>query len=142
MSKTTLILDSSVIAKWFFAKNDSDNALIIKEKFTDKKISLSVPLLLYYEINNLLKTAVKKYRIDEQDAIKVYKAFLQLNFISYSSEFLLEKTLEIAIKYDISSYDATYVALSEYLQVQFLTADQKLLEKVQNKLVVDLKNYQ
>lgn len=141
MNNKALILDSSVIAKWFFVENDSDNALIIKENFTKNKISISVPLLLYYEINNLLKTAVKKYRIDEQDAIEVYKAFLQLNFVTYSSEFLLQKTLEIAIKYDISSYDATYIALSEYLQIQFLTADQKLLNKVKSKLVVDLKNY-
>jgi predicted nucleic acid-binding protein len=141
VNNKALILDSSVIAKWFFVENDSDNALIIKEQFTKNKISLSVPLLLYYEINNLLKKAVKKYRIDEQDAIKAYKAFLQLNFVTYSSEFLLQKTLEIAIKYDISSYDATYIAMSEYLQIQFLTADQKLLNKVNSKLVIDLKNY-
>ena len=141
MKKNTLILDSSIIAKWFFVENDSDKALIIKEEFTNNKISVAVPVLLYYEINNLLKTAVKKYRIDEHDAIDVYKAFLQLNFVTYSSEFLLEKTLAVAIKYDISSYDATYIALAEYLHVQFLTADQKLLNKVQNKFVIHLNNY-
>jgi predicted nucleic acid-binding protein len=141
VNKKALILDSSVIAKWFFVENDSDNAIKIKEQFTNNKISISVPLLLYYEINNLLKTAVKKYRIDEGDAIKVYKAFLQLNFVTYSSEFLLQTTIETAIKYDISSYDATYVALSEYLQIQFLTADQKLLNKIKSKFVIDLKDY-
>lgn len=141
MNNKTLVLDSSVIAKWFFVENDSDNALKIKEKFTDNKISISVPLLLYYEMNNILKTAVKKYHIDEDYAITVYKAFLQLNFVTYSSEFLLQKTLEIAIKYDISSYDATYIALSEYLQIQFLTADQKLLNKIKSRLIIDLKDY-
>ncbi|MGI8419392.1 MAG: type II toxin-antitoxin system VapC family toxin, partial [Candidatus Levyibacteriota bacterium] len=131
----------SVIAKWFFVEDDSDNALIIKEAFTSNKISVAIPLLLYYEINNLLKTAVKKYRIDENDAAEVYKAFLQLNFVTYSSEFLMEKTLAIAIKHDISSYDATYIALAEYLQIKLLTADQKLLNKVQNKFVIHLNNY-
>ena len=141
MNTPTLILDSSVIAKWFFPENDSEKALEIKDKFANNTLSLVVPLLLYYEVNNLLKTAVKMFRIDKDDAKKVYNAFLQLNFVSYSSESLLEKTLETAIKYDISSYDASFIALAEYLQVQFLTVDKKLLDKVKNKFVIDLKEY-
>lgn len=141
MNNTTFILDSSVIAKWFFPENDSKNALAIKEKFTKNKVSIAIPILLYYEINNLLKTGVKTFRIDANDAKEVYNAFLKLNFISYSSEFLLEKTLETALKFDISSYDASYIALSEYLQVQFFTADKKLLNRAADKLVVDLKDY-
>ncbi len=141
MNNTTLILDSSVIAKWFFPEDDNKNALAIKDKFTQNKISLAIPILLYYEINNLLKTAVKSFRIDVNDSIRVYKAFLKLNFIAYSSEILLEKTLGSALKYDISSYDASYIALSEYLQVPFVTADQKLINKVSNKLVINLKDY-
>ncbi len=141
MTKTTLILDSSVIAKWFFPENDSKNALLIKEKFTSNEVSLGIPILLYYEINNLLRTAVKTFRIDAKDASEAYKAFLNLHFVSYSSELLLERTLEIALKFGISSYDASYIALSEYLQVKFLTADQKLLNKVTNKFIINLKDY-
>ncbi|MBI2443351.1 MAG: type II toxin-antitoxin system VapC family toxin [Candidatus Levybacteria bacterium] len=141
MNNTTLILDSSVIAKWFFPENDSEKVLKIKESFTNNTVSVVIPVLLYYEINNLLKTAIKMFRINENDAIKVYKAFLKLNFVSYSSELLLEKTLETAVRFDISSYDASYVALAEYLQVTFLTADQRLLQRVSSKFVIDLKEY-
>jgi len=141
VNNTTLILDSSVIAKWFFPENDSKNALAIKKKFTNNNVSIAIPILLYYEINSLLKTGVKTFRIDANDAKEVYSAFLKLNFISYSSEFLLEKTLATALKFDISSYDASYIALSEYLQVQFFTADKKLLNRTVNKFVVDLKDY-
>lgn len=141
MINTTLILDSSVIAKWFFPENDSKKALLIKDKFSNNEISIAIPVLLYYEINNLLRTAVKTYRVDADEAIEVYNAFLKLNFISYSSELLLKKTLETALKFDISSYDASYVALSEYLKIHFITADQKLLNKVSNKFIVELKDY-
>jgi predicted nucleic acid-binding protein len=141
VNNSTVILDSSVIAKWFFPESNSKKALEIKDKFTDNTISIVIPLLLYYEVNNLLKTAVKRFRIDEDDAIKVYHAFLQLNFISYSTELLLKKTLEIAIKYNISSYDASYIALAEYLQFQFVTADKKLVSAASNKLVVDLEKF-
>jgi len=136
-----IILDSSVIAKWFFPEESGQLALKIKDDFTTNITSISAPLLLYWEINNLLKTATKRSRITAKSAVSVYEAFLKLNFIVYSSEELMTKTLKIAIRFDISSYDASYVALAEYLQKPFFTADQKLLSKVISNFVFDLKSY-
>jgi len=136
-----IILDSSVIAKWFFPEENGQLALKIKDDFTTNVTSISAPLLLYWEINNLLKTATKRSRITAKSAVSVYEAFLKLNFIVYSSEELMTKTLKIAIQFDISSYDASYVALAEYLQKPFFTADQKLLSKVISNFVFDLKSY-
>lgn len=141
MKNTTLILDSSIIAKWFFPEQGSEKALLIKEKFVNNEVSIAIPLLLYYEVNNILRTAVKAFRIDFKDAIDVYNAFLKLNFIVYSSQSVMTKTLETALKFDISSYDASYISLSEYLNATFLTADQKLLRKVPSKSVVNINEY-
>lgn len=141
MTNSTLIVDSSVIAEWFFLEEDSEKSLQIKEKFVNNEISIAVPLLLYYEVNNILRTSVKAFRIDIKDAIDVYCAFLNLNFLVYSSQLLLMKTLATALKFDISSYDASYVALSEYLKTTFLTADQKLLRKVSGTYIADIARY-
>ena len=141
MTTADIILDSSVIAKWFFPEESGQLALKIKDDFTANVTSISAPLLLYWEINNLLKTATKRSRITAKSAVSVYEAFLKLNFIVYSSEELMTKTLKIAIRFDISSYDASYVALAEYLQKPFFTADQKLLSKVISNFVFDLKSY-
>ena len=51
------------------------------------------------------------------------------------------EALDIAMKYDISSYDASYVALAEYLKKPFFTADDKLLKKVKSKFVFGLSDY-
>ena len=141
MTTADIILDSSVIAKWFFPEESGQLALKIKDDFTANVTSISAPLSLYWEINNLLKTATKRSRITAKSAVSVYEAFLKLNFIVYSSEELMTKTLKIAIRFDISSYDASYVALAEYLQKPFFTADQKLLSKVISNFVFDLKSY-
>jgi len=141
MSKSTIILDSSVIAKWFFPEKNSDMALRIKEKFAESRLSIAVPILLYYEVSNILKTATKLVRINPNAASKAYQGFLNLNFIAYSTANLMANTLEIALKYDISSYDASYIALAEYLQVPFFTADQKLINKVTSKYIFKLENY-
>lgn len=141
MNKTTLILDSSVIAKWFLPEADNDKAMVLKDKFIENTISIAVPLLLFYEINNILKTSTQSLRIDAQVAAEVYKAFLKLDFIVYSTESLMISSLEIALKFNISSYDASYIALAEHLKVMFLTFDRKLLNKVTSKYILDIKDY-
>src|SRR3990167_731214 len=141
MSNTAIILDSSVIAKWFFTEENSKLALRIKNDFSEGLISIAAPLLLYYEINNLLKTAVKSFRVDPHEALGVYNAFLELDIILYSSEELMRHTLKIAIDRDLSSYDASYVALADHLNMPFYTSDTRLIKKADNKLVLNLMDY-
>ena len=43
---------------------------------------------------------------------------------------LIEKTIDIAKEQDITCYDATYLALAEDLQEEFITADEKLIKKL------------
>jgi len=139
---TNFIVDSSVIAKWFFpSEKDIEKALEIKELFLSHEISISAPSLIYYEINNLLRTAIKTLRINEKLAEKAYLGFLDLDIVTYSSKELMVMTLEKAVSFDISSYDASYIALSEYLNLPFVTADQRLIDKVKNDLVVSLKKF-
>lgn len=136
---STIILDSSVIAKWFFPSEENGKiALKIRGLFLTHEITISAPMLIYYEINNLLRTAIKRLRINEELAREAYQGFLELGLIVYSSKELMMMALEKAITLDISSYDASYVALSEYLQIPLITADQKLVDKAQTDLVQNL----
>lgn len=141
MRTSAIILDSSVAAKWFFSEENSDTAAKIKDDFESGIISIAVPTVFYYEINNLLKTATKRLRINAKNAQNVYEAFLKLSFVAYTSEDLMRKTLGKAIEFDISSYDASYIALADHLQKPFFTADKKLLNKIKNKYLFDLKTY-
>lgn len=137
-----VILDSSVIAKWFFPdEKEGAVSLQIREDFTTNLISISVPQLIYYEVNNLLKSAVKSLRIEEKVAISAYEGFLDLDFIIYSPKKLLNLTLKTALSLDISSYDAAYLSLADYLQIPLFTADQKLLEKAGHPFIKPLGSY-
>lgn len=122
-------------------EDDAAFALQIKEDFIQKRISISLPTFAMYEINNLLRSAVHRQRINTQLAKKAYKGFLELDFTFYSSEELLQDTLEKALVFGISSYDASYIALSENLQMPFYTADRKLVEKAKSKLVRSIHSY-
>lgn len=141
MSDKTIIIDASVIAKWYLPDEKDDYALKIQQDFTSKTIFISVPILLFYEVNNILKNAAKSLRISKEKTYKAYKDLLQLDFTVYSSVALFEETLQLAIAFDITSYDASYIALAEYLKVPVFTADKKLVEKTSSSLVKVLDDY-
>ncbi len=137
----SIIIDASVIAKWLLPDEEDFVANIIKEAFASRAISVSVPILIFYEVNNLLKSAVLSGRIDVKRAVSLYEAFLDFDFIICSSKPLLKATLRKAVELNISSYDASYVALAETLEVPFYTADEKLVKKASSNLVKGLDEY-
>lgn len=42
---------------------------------------------------------------------------------------ILTKAVRLAFRYEITSYDATYVALAEEIDFDYITADEKLYKK-------------
>lgn len=136
-----IIIDASVAAKWLLDDEESVYANKIKDEFIDNKVSIQVPIVIYSEVNNLLKSAILSQRINVIKALKVYQSFLDLDFTTFYSKELFISTLNIALNLGISSYDASYVALAEYLKIPLFTADEKLVKKVGNPLVKSLEDY-
>lgn len=142
MSTSDIIIDASIVAKWLLPdEQEAETALQIKQSFLNQIVVISVPSIIYYEVSNLLKSAVSTFRINRKQAIETYNAFLELDFGTYTSIEFLKETLEKSIKFDISSYDASYIALAELLNIPFYTADHKLVIQAKHKLVKDLKEY-
>jgi predicted nucleic acid-binding protein len=139
---TDIIIDSSVALKWFFPEEEfSIEALKIKKDFTEKEITISIPILFFYEVGNVLKGSVKSSRIDSIKAKTVYEKFTYAEFIIYSSKKLFQDAFEKAASLDITFYDASYVVLAEYLEIPFYTADRKLLQKAKEKYICHLREY-
>lgn len=139
---TDIIIDSSVALKWFFPEEEySSEALEIKKYFTEKEIVISVPILFFYEVGNVLKSSVKSSIIDSGEARISYEKFTYAEFIMYSSKELFKDAFEKADSFDITFYDASYLVLAEYLKIPFYTADEKLLKKAKGKYVYHLKEY-
>ena len=139
--KKVIIIDASVAAKWLLPDEDDFRADSIKRAFANRQIEIAVPVFIFYEVNNLLKSAVLSNRISFKDSLDFYEYFLNLNFNIHSSKLLLKNTLQTALKLEISSYDASYIALAEYLQSPFYTAYEKLIKKTKSKWVKNLEEY-
>jgi predicted nucleic acid-binding protein len=129
-----LVLDASVVIKWFLEEKSSKEALRYRQQHLEGKISLVAPALLPFEIVNALCTKTKTKLPTILEAIEVYK------FTGITEYFLTEKLAQAAAtlskNYKISAYDAAYVALAQDLGCQFITADKKLYRKVKSSKFV------
>jgi predicted nucleic acid-binding protein len=141
-SPINLILDASVFAKWFLVdEHDRDIALQIRLDYLNGRISISLPSLIFYEVNNFLKSAVLRFRIKPKVALDCFNGFLELELRIYPADFLQDQILKNALVYNISSYDSSYVTLAQYLKIPYFTADKRLVKAVKSNLVRHISKY-
>lgn len=122
-----IVLDTNVVAKLFLKEEWSDVAVTIKDNHIQNKVEVVTAPLLKYELISALKS--KNFNKEEiKEALEVIRDYgfyvVELN------DLVFNKIADFVEEYDISAYDAAYVALAHYMGVVFYTADNKLLLKV------------
>lgn len=131
-----MVLDASVILKWFMKEDDSNKAMSLKDAHVTGKFSIVVPDIVLYEIGNALRYEPE---FTPKEIISCLEELYELNIdILAPLPDILDLVPEIAYHHDITFYDASYVALAKELGLQFVTADLKLYNKVKNLSFVDL----
>ena len=123
--KTAVIDASAVLA---FILPDESTPKSVNHAFTNfaqGKLRLIAPDLLKLEISNALRSAVIKKRMTQKLAKKILNKFLELN-IEYQENNNLKQILQIALKHNLSVYDAVYLELSQKCKAELLTLDQQL----------------
>lgn len=131
------VVDSSVSLKWLFDEEDSSVARLILQLFVKDQIALFVPTLWEYEIVNALSSAVLRKKIDDKRASRYLKRILSVKLSRVSMLDLLPKVLENSQKFQISGYDSAYVTLASENDMVLISADDKLVQKVNNPKIVD-----
>ncbi|HUS60186.1 MAG TPA: type II toxin-antitoxin system VapC family toxin [Nevskiaceae bacterium] len=128
-----LVLDASVALKWFFQEKNSDLAEILLKQIKKDEIKVFVPQIFFFELVNAVKTKAKSTHKDVLEVInKIFS--LKLNSEKVNRK-LLAKANFYAQKYDLTIYDASYLALAKVFEINLITADEKLRGKVKLKLI-------
>lgn len=125
MEREKKVIDASVVAKWFLNEPDSEKALKLRDGHANGKILLIVPELIFIEVLNALR--YKEHNIEALKAAN--KALSDIQFhVEKINPFLLEKSIQTALKYDLTLYDALYITLSNAFGIPLITADKELLK--------------
>lgn len=131
----TVVVDASVVAKWYIAEENSEKAVQIRDLHSTGKVTLTSPLLVLCEVGN---TLTKHPSFAGQDAAKAFQSLLDLGLRlrSFAESSLLEKAFMISRELGITFYDAAYVALTA--DGPLITADKDLCMKIRRYCEVQL----
>ena len=136
---STYVLDTSVVIKWFNQKNElhTRQARKIFDDLQSEKINILIPDLLLVELLNALMIG-KKTPIEEANlAVKTLFAST-INIVELTLPVLLQTSLVIK-QYNLTSYDAYFLALAQYEKCTLVSDDQKAHGKIDS--VMMLKDY-
>ncbi len=133
------VLDSSVVIKWFSEEENTDLALKFREGFIEGNVDITVPDLQLYEIANALRFNKK---LNSKDVANAVNSLIDIGInIVVPTKDIIASTIEVAFEFDITFYDAYFIALAKELDYNFVTADENLFNKIKKlKFTKLLKN--
>jgi predicted nucleic acid-binding protein len=122
-----VVVDASVIIKWFSRERDSEVAIRIRDEHVAGRLAIIAPDLMVYEVSNALRYNPSFGPDDVRGAIRdIFD--MDLDLIAPNEE-VLGKAIEHASKLGLTVYDACYIALAESMGLELITGDEKLYGK-------------
>ena len=123
------VVDASVIVKIFLNEEKSIEALKLLDSHLNEEIEILVPELIFLEVINALRY---KKDVKEKNLIEANRLLESLQFSVVNVDYsLLDVSIKISLKYNLSLYDSIYAAISSVYGYELITQDEKLL-KVSN----------
>jgi predicted nucleic acid-binding protein len=131
-----VVVDASLALKWVLAEPDSNTAVILLNKWTDKGISVIAPALFTNEVTNILYRQVVAGKLTYEEAkqglIDLFSIGVLLKFSLY--EDISIQAMEFAHQLKLpATYDVHYLALALDENCECWTADKRLWNIVKGK---------
>ena len=118
-----LILDTSVLVKWFAEDEKNKTADKLFKQLKNQKVTIFLPELAKYELGNaLLKGKNFTFKDIKKSLINFYN--LPIIFIIQNQKLSL-LAYQIAEKLNITYYDASFLALAKLQNATLITANPK-----------------
>lgn len=115
----TLVVDASALGALIFGEPQAEE---MSQVLTDA--TLVAPALLWFEMAAI---AIKKIRHHEELTAQIQAAFsLALRLPIIIKDIDYGETVNLALKSDLTTYDASYLWLADHLDAELITLDAKL----------------
>jgi predicted nucleic acid-binding protein len=116
-----LVVDASVVAKWFLPEPDAAAAL----RLLDGRHRLVAPDLICAEIGNIAWKLHMRGVLTSDEVSDMIEHFLSMPLETHDSASLLSLAVQIAVATKRTVYDSLYLALALELGMIVVTADKR-----------------
>ncbi len=117
-----LVIDSSVVIKWYVAEEYQAPATAIRDRYREGNLDLLVPDLFYAEIGNIVWKKRLTQGLAVADARRIIDAVLTLPLEVTPNSQLSTEAYHLAEEHGRTVYDSLYLALALSVECQFVSA--------------------
>ena len=111
-----IVLDTSVVIKWYNEENGTDSALKIQKAHIQNRLKITFPDLILYELANAVRYSPAN---DIGELRAILDNFNRLKFnIIIPTIAMIKDAGELAFRYNITVYDAMYLALAQHYELR------------------------
>jgi predicted nucleic acid-binding protein len=122
----TVVIDASIAVKWVVEEDGTPQALRLR-----RQARLIAPELLVAECANILWKKVVRDELSREEALLAARLLQASDLELLPTRLLLEPATRIAIELGHPAYDCVYLALAVERDCRFVTADERLLRKLE-----------
>ncbi len=132
----SMVFDVSMVATLILPDEDSSAVAILMASLKGRGPA-SVPSLFWHEARNVAMMAERRHRIAPGDALSALTRLRQLPLqdVGSGSD---HSVLALASAHELTTYDATYLALAKSRDLPLATLDEKLAEAARAEAVTVL----
>lgn len=124
----SLVVDASVALRWYVDSPGSPAAVALLEE----EGSLIAPDLVVSEVGNAAWRLVRSGEIGAKHGRRIAAAIASAFSVLASGPRLSSRAFELALELEHPVYDCFYLALADLEATQVITADRRLLNKLQS----------
>ena len=132
-----LVIDANVLIKLYVPEVLSQKADLLFRDAENRRVELIAPNLIYPEAGNILWKKQRLKELSRPDVKEITDALLSLPLVVEPVKLLLPLAVDIAIGYNITVYDAAYVALATVYKTTLVTADKKLVDNLSKTILTN-----
>jgi predicted nucleic acid-binding protein len=120
-----VVIDASVALSWVLPAEDTDQALSLRSyALANPQTLLLVPPTFWYEVTNVLWVAVRRKRLNRQNALKALELLIDFEFTVWNAD--PESCLKLSLTHNLAVYDTVYIDIAIDKQATLWTMDQPL----------------
>jgi predicted nucleic acid-binding protein len=124
----TLVIDASIAVKWVIEEDGTPDALTIRQR-----ARMIAPELLVPECANILWKKIQRDELTSEQALFAARLLQIAEIELVPMRSLFEAAMRMAIELDHAAYDCLYLSLAIENKCQFVTADERLLRKLDRR---------
>lgn len=128
----TVCIDASVVLRYVLMPDDAPINKVW-QSWIKNETNLVAPSLLFYEVTNGLYQQQRNKYLSPETIWKTLELSLDLPITLVNEKNLHLRAREIAMQYNLpATYDAHYLALAEWMDIELWTADMRLVKAIKS----------